>query len=292
MLIANKWEDYELLDASEGHRLERFGEVYLIRPDSQIVWKSKINHPRWNDVHAKFIRSTKGGGEWQKFKKIPQTWEISYENLIFNLSLMGFKHVGVFAEQAAVWTKTSEQLATLTKINNKPPRVLNLFAYTGGASVAALAKNAHVTHVDASKGMVERAKMNAQSSSLAGKPVRWLVDDCLKFVEREIRRGNKYDGIIMDPPSYGRGPSGELWQLEEKIFDFVNMATELLNEKSFVVVNSYATGISHKSIDNVLKIAGGKLGECKVESDTLGLPIKNSELILPCGASSRMTIGF
>ena len=292
MLISDKWEDYALLDASDGYRLERFGEIYLIRPDAQIVWKSEINHPRWNDVHAKFVRSSKGGGVWQKFKKIPDTWTISHENLTFNLSLMGFKHVGVFMEQAAVWSKTSAQIKQIAKLKGEPAKILNLFAYTGGATLTALAENAHVTHVDASKGMVERAKMNAKSSKLNDKPVRWLIDDCLKFVEREIRRGNKYDGIIMDPPSYGRGPSGELWQLEDKIFEFVSLTARLLEKRGFMVVNSYSTGISHKSIDNILKIAAADFGDCKIESDVLGLPVKNSDLVLPCGASSRITVGF
>ena len=238
---AANWKDYELIDTGSGERLERWGDILLIRPDPQIIWKSEKKDPRWRSAHARYKRSSTGGGKWEVYKKLPDVWKITRGDLTFRLKPMGFKHTGVFPEQAVNWDMTAE----IIRKERRPLRVLNLFAYTGAATISALNAGAHVTHVDASKGMVAWAKENAAVSGLANEPVRWLVDDCMKFVEREIRRGNKYDIIIMDPPSYGRGPGGEVWKLEDAVYDFASLCTAVLSDDPvMVLINSYTTGLS------------------------------------------------
>ncbi len=281
MRTADNWKDYELLDATGGERLERWGDIILIRPDPQVIWDTGRRHTSWNKAHARYVRSKQGGGAWEMYKKVPDVWSISYGDLKFNLKPMGFKHTGLFPEQAVNWDMYADIMR-----GKKGTKVLNLFAYTGGATLACLKAGASVTHVDASKGMVSWARDNADISGLADKPVRWMVDDCVKFVQREIRRGNKYDGIIMDPPSYGRGPGGEVWKLEEKIYSLICDAALLLNDKSFLVVNSYTTGLSPAVMDYMLgEAAASRLGG-NTESYELGLRVTQSGRILPCGATS------
>lgn len=283
MWIANNWKDYEVIDCSQGEKLERWGEYTLVRPDPQVIWNTPKINKKWNKMNAHYHRSAKGGGEWEFFD-LPKQWTIGYKTLRFNLKPFSFKHTGLFPEQAANWDWFSEKI----KNTNRSVKVLNLFAYTGGATLAAAAAGANVTHVDASKGMVAWAKENAKSSGLEEAPIRWLVDDCVKFVEREIRRGNKYDGIIMDPPSYGRGPKGEIWKIEDSIYDFVKLCTKILSDKPvFFLINSYTTGLAPSvltymiSTEIVSKFGG------KVQSEEIGLPVKNTGLVLPCGASGR-----
>ncbi|HHU84018.1 MAG TPA: SAM-dependent methyltransferase [Clostridiales bacterium] len=282
MNLTNDWSSYELLDCSCGERLERWGDVILIRPDPQVIWntpKSKI----WETADARYLRSSSGGGQWEIYKKIPDVWQVNYRQLVFNIKPMGFKHTGLFPEQAVNWDKISE----IIKKANRPVKLLNLFAYTGGATVSALAAGASVTHVDASKGMVQWAKENASSSGLLDRPVRWLVDDCKKFVEREIRRENKYDIIIMDPPSYGRGPGGEVWKLEDEIFPLVSLCTKLLSDDALTfLINSYTTGLSPAVMSYILGALVKKTRGGHIESDEIGLPVTESGLVLPCGASS------
>ena len=283
MRAAENWKDYELLDASRGERLERWGDIILIRPDPQILWDTPRKDPRWKQAHARYHRSNTGGGQWERYRPIPDSWQIRYGDLLFALKPMGFKHTGLFPEQAVNW----DTMASLIKKENRPVRVLNLFGYTGAATLACVAAGAHVTHVDASKGMVAWGKENAVASGLADRPMRWLVDDCVKFVQREQRRGNTYDGILMDPPSYGRGPGGEVWKLEEQIYPLVVECVKILSDDPlFFLINSYTTGLSPSVMQYVLgtllpKGIGGTLS-----ADEIGLPVTNSGLTLPCGATA------
>ena len=283
MRAANNWKDYELIDTSRGERLERWGDILLIRPDPQILWDTPRKDPRWKQAHARYHRSNTGGGQWERYRPIPDSWQIAYGDLQFALKPMGFKHTGLFPEQAVNW----DLMADLIKRENRPVRVLNLFGYTGAATLACVAAGAHVTHVDASKGMVAWGKENAVSSGLADKPMRWLVDDCVKFVQREQRRGNTYDGILMDPPSYGRGPGGEVWKLEEQVYPLVAECVKLLSDDPlFFLINSYTTGLSPSVMQYVLgtllpKNIGGHLS-----ADEIGLPVTDSGMVLPCGATA------
>ena len=287
MYCSNNWQDYELLDASDGERLERWGKYILIRPDPQIIWKGVAKHPAWKKADGIYRRSNNGGGGWIK-QKTPEYWDINYGELKFRLKPMGFKHTGLFPEQAANWDWFSQ----LIKKAGRPIKVLNLFAYTGGATVAAAKAGAQVVHVDASKGMVAMAKENAALSGLENAPIRYIVDDCKKFVEREIRRGNKYDGIIMDPPSYGRGPGGEVWKLEDSIDEFVGLASQILSDDPlFFLINSYTTGLSPMTMNYILDLKVKSRFGGKTESEELGLRVTQSGSFLPCGASSRWTSG-
>lgn len=300
MWIADGWRDYEVLDTSSGEKLERWGNYVLVRPDPQVIWNTPHKTPEWKKKNGHYHRSNKGGGQWEFFH-LPEQWDISYhlsglpekENeLIFHLKPFRFKHTGLFPEQAVNWEWTSRLIDNKKKENpGKEIKILNLFAYTGGATVACARAGAAVTHVDASKGMVAWAKENAASSGLSEAPIRYLVDDCVKFVEREIRRGNHYDGIIMDPPSYGRGPKGEIWKIEEKIFPFVQLCTKVLaRDALFFLINSYTTGLQPAVLSYMMKIAIQRNFGGNVESDEIGLPVRGKEgLILPCGASGRWT---
>lgn len=282
MWIADSWNDYEVIDTSCGEKLERWGDYLLVRPDPQVIWNTPKKHAGWKHKNGHYHRSQKGGGEWEFFH-LPQQWTIQYGSLSFHLKPFSFKHTGLFPEQAANWDWFSEKI----KAANRPVRVLNLFAYTGGATLAAAAAGASVTHVDASKGMVGWAKENAKASGLEHMPIRWLVDDCVKFVEREIRRGNSYDAIIMDPPSYGRGPKGEIWKIEDSIYPFIQLCTQLLSDDPlFFLVNSYTTGLAPSVLTYMISLAL-KQWNGHVESQEIGLPVTESGLILPCGASGR-----
>ena len=285
MWIADKWTDYELLDSSDGERLERWGKYILRRPDPQIIWKKAAQHKAWNKADATYKRSSSGGGGWSK-NTLPQSWNINYESLglTFVLKPMGFKHTGLFPEQAANWDWFSE----LIKKSGREIKVLNMFAYTGGATIAAAAAGASVVHVDAAKGMVAQAKENAALSGLAGAPIRYIVDDCKKFVEREIRRGNKYDAIIMDPPSYGRGPSGEVWKIEDCVDELVTLSAKLLSDEPlFFLINSYTTGLSPMAMEYILGLRVRSRFGGKLESGELGLPVTSTGLSIPCGSSAR-----
>ncbi|MBR4718906.1 MAG: class I SAM-dependent methyltransferase [Lachnospiraceae bacterium] len=285
MWIADNWTDYEVIDTSNGEKLERWGDYLLVRPDPQVIWNTERTDKRWKHINAHYHRSSRGGGEWEFFD-LPEQWSISYDKLTFNLKPFSFKHTGLFPEQAVNW----DWFSTLIREAERPVKVLNLFAYTGGATLAAAAAGAQVTHVDASKGMVTWAKENAAASGLSEAPVRWLVDDCVKFVEREIRRGNKYDAIIMDPPSYGRGPKGEIWKIEESIFPFITLCTQILNEHPlFVLVNSYTTGLQPAVLSYMINSAIVNRFGGHVTADEIGIPVTASGLILPCGASGRYT---
>lgn len=299
MWIADNWKDYEVLDTSAGEKLERWGEYILVRPDPQVIWKTAHDHAGWKQKNGHYHRSSKGGGEWEFFD-LPDEWTVSYEpgggpdsvrgqsRLIFRLKPFHFKHTGLFPEQAVNWDWFTEIIRNSRPAADRPVKVLNLFAYTGGATLAAAAAGAHVTHVDASKGMVGWAKENAQTSGLGDAPIRWLVDDCMKFVEREIRRGNKYDGIIMDPPSYGRGPKGEVWKIEESIWPFIELTAQLLSPDAlFLLINSYTTGLQPAVLSYMMNLAIQKRFGGRVEADEIGLPVSRSGLILPCGASGR-----
>ena len=283
MRAANNWKDYELLDTSRGERLERWGDIILIRPDPQILWDTPRKDLRWKQAHARYHRSNTGGGQWERYRPIPDSWQISYGDLQFALKPMGFKHTGLFPEQAVNWDLMSD----LIQKENRPVKVLNLFGYTGAATLACVAAGAHVTHVDASKGMVAWGKENAVASGLADKPMRWLVDDCVKFVQREQRRGNTYDGILMDPPSYGRGPGGEVWKLEEQVYPLVAECVKILSDNPlFFLINSYTTGLSPSVMQYVLgtllpKGIGGTLS-----ADEIGLPVTANGMVLPCGATA------
>lgn len=283
MRYTSDWKDYELLDCSSGERLERWGNVTLIRPDPQVIWKTPKKHPAWRRADAVYHRSSSGGGNWEIKNKIPSFWNIGYGDLNFNVKTMGFKHTGIFPEQAVNWDYT----AKLIKNAGRPVKVLNLFAYTGGATVACLKAGAEVVHVDASKGMVQWAKENAVASGVADRKVRWIVDDCVKFVQREIRRGNKYDIIIMDPPSYGRGPGGEIWKLENEVYSFVELCSQVLSDNPIMVlINSYTTGLSPAVMQYILgALIKPKFGGV-AESDEIGLPVTQTGMILPCGASA------
>jgi len=282
MWIADQWKDYEVLDTSGGEKLERWGDYLLVRPDPQVIWNTPKDLPGWRKMNGHYYRSSKGGGEWEFFD-LPKQWEIAYKDLRFNLKPFSFKHTGLFPEQAVNWDWFSDKI----KNAGRPVKVLNLFAYTGGATLAAAAAGAAVTHVDASKGMVNWAKENAKSSVLEAAPIRWLVDDCMKFVEREIRRGNHYDGIIMDPPSYGRGPKGEIWKIEDSIYDFIKLCTQILSDAPlFFLVNSYTTGLAPAVLTYMLSTELKRFGG-HVDSQEIGLPVTKTGLVLPCGASGR-----
>ncbi len=283
MRISSNWVDYELIDCSNGERLERWGDVILIRPDPQIIWNTKRENPLWRKAHARYHRSNSGGGQWQVYKKIPDSWSLRYRDLVFNVKPMGFKHTGIFPEQATNWDFASD----IIKNADRQLNVLNLFGYTGCATLACLKAGAKVCHVDASKGMVQWAKENAASSGLADKPVRWLVDDCMKFVAREQRRGNKYDGLIMDPPSYGRGPGGEIWKLEEQLYSFLELCSTILSDDArFFILNSYTTGLSASVMEYMLSaVIKSKFGG-EVSSSEIGLPVTDSKLVLPCGSTA------
>lgn len=285
MWIADQWKDYEVIDTSGGEKLERWGDYILLRPDPQVIWDTPRKDKAWRKLNAHYHRSSKGGGDWEFFD-LPQKWQIQYKRLTFQLQPFQFKHTGLFPEQAVNWDWFGERIRQA----GRPLKVLNLFAYTGGATLAAAEAGASVTHVDASKGMVTWAKENAAVSGLGDAPIRWLVDDCVKFVEREIRRGNHYDGIIMDPPSYGRGPKGEIWKLEEKVFPFIQLCTQILSKDAeFFLINSYTTGLQPAVLRYMLSTAlipgfGGS-----VEAEEIGLPVSSNGLVLPCGASGRWT---
>ena len=287
MWIADGWKDYEVLDTSSGEKLERWGDYLLIRPDPQVIWNTPKDR-RWSRVNGHYFRSDKGGGSWE-FRDLPEEWQIGYRDLSFHLKPFSFKHTGLFPEQAVNWDWFSGIIKDAVSSGRKV-KVLNLFAYTGGATVAAAKAGASVTHVDAAKGMVTWAKENAAISGLGDAPIRWLVDDCGKFVEREIRRGNTYDAIIMDPPSYGRGPKGEIWKIEESIYPFLMNACKLLSDDPlFVLVNSYTTGLQPAVLSYLLHTAIDKKHKGTVEASEIGLPVTGNGLILPCGAAGRWT---
>lgn len=300
MWIADNWKDYEVLDTSSGEKLERWGDYRLIRPDPQVIWNTPKGR-QWNKVNGHYHRSAKGGGSWEFFD-LPEEWKIRYSlqlgdeksrELVFGLKPFSFKHTGLFPEQAVNWSWFApiirrEVLQRAGEGDPRPVKVLNLFAYTGGATVAAAAAGAEVTHVDASKGMVGWAKENAALSGLENAKIRWLVDDCVKFVEREIRRGNTYDAVILDPPSYGRGPKGEIWKMEDNIYDFVCLLKNILNEQPlFVLLNSYTTGLQPAVLRYLLRSALGSSFGGTIEADEVGLPVSGTDLVLPCGAAGR-----
>ena len=285
MWLADNWKDYEVLDTSNGEKLERWGNYLLVRPDPQVVWNTPHTNPGWKKKNGHYHRSSKGGGEWEFFS-LPQQWSLHYGKLTFQFKPVSFKHTGLFPEQAANW----DWFSNLIQNANRPIKVLNLFAYTGGATLAAAAAGASVTHVDASKGMVAWAKENAASSGLSDAPIRWIVDDCQKFVEREIRRGNHYDAIIMDPPSYGRGPKGEIWKIEDAIHPLVSLCSQLLSDKPlFFLINSYTTGFAASVLTYLLGLEVVSKFGGHVVSDEIGLPVTQSGLVLPCGSSGRWT---
>ena len=285
MWKAEKWKDYEVLDTSDGEKLERWGKYYLVRPDPQVIWFTPKEDRRWRDFDARYARSNSGGGQWSR-NRLPERWQIRYRELTFNVKPMNFKHTGVFPEQAANWDFIDAQIRSAGRRIN----VLNLFAYTGGATLAAAAAGASVCHVDAAKGMVAWAKENAASSGLSEAPIRWIVDDCAKFVEREIKRGHRYDAVIMDPPSYGRGPSGEIWKLEKDLYPFVKLVAGVLSDEPlFFIINSYTTGLAPSVLTCLLKTVIEPRFGGHTESDELGLPVTDSGLVLPCGATGRWT---
>ena len=308
MWIADHWKDYKVLDASNGEKLEKWGDYFLVRPDPQVIWDTPHSHPGWKKKNGHYHRSAKGGGQWEFFQ-LPDEWSISYSlntpassghplpgprdgsqagNLVFRLKPFAFKHTGLFPEQAVNWEWFSGLIRKSARPAQQPVKILNLFAYTGGAPLAAASAGANVTHVDASKGMVGWAKENAVSSGLGNAPIRWLVDDCVKFVEREIRRGSKYDGIIMDPPSYGRGPKGEIWKIEENIWPFLQLTVKLLSRDAlFFLINSYTTGLQPAVLSYMMHGAIAKQRGGLVEAGEIGLPVEESGLILPCGAAGR-----
>ena len=282
MRIADGWKEYEVIDCSGGEKLERWGDYLLVRPDPQVIWNTKKENEGWKHPNGHYHRSKKGGGEWEFFS-LPKQWQIHYRDLIFHLKPFSFKHTGLFPEQATNWDWFSAKIHS----SNRPVKVLNLFAYTGGATLAAAKAGAQVTHVDASKGMVSWAKENAAASGLSDAPIRWLVDDCMKFVEREIRRGNRYDAVIMDPPSYGRGPKGEIWKIEDAIHPLIQKCAQLLSkEPLFFLINSYTTGLAPAVLSYMLETEL-KQFHGHVNSQEIGLPVSSNGLVLPCGASGR-----
>jgi len=284
MKLADRWSDYELLDCSNGEKLERWGNVILLRPDPQVIWDNGNLRDKYNNINSHYHRSNKGGGSWENLKKTPEAWKINYGDLTFNIKQMGFKHTGLFPEQAVNWDFMMNKI----KNSNREVKVLNLFAYTGGASVACLKAGASVVHVDSSRGMVDWAKENVKASGMVDRPIRYIVDDVVKFVKREIRRGNKYDAIVMDPPSYGRGSNGEVWDIEKDLFELVELCLDILvDEPLFFIINSYSTGLSKDIFTNVLKLTLGKKYSGKIYSDEIGIPIKGSDLVLPCGMYAR-----
>lgn len=280
---AANWKDYELIDTGSGERLERWGDILLIRPDPQIIWKSEKKDPRWRSAHARYKRSSTGGGKWEVYKKLPDVWKITRGDLTFRLKPMGFKHTGVFPEQAVNWAWYQEKI----KAAGRPIRVLNLFGYTGGATLACLAAGASVTHVDASKGMVAWARENAAASNLADRPCRWIVDDCVKFVQREIRRGSRYDAVIMDPPSYGRGPGGEIWKLEDNVYDLITLTEQVLSDDPlFFAINSYTEGLSPAVMEYIVKTTLCPVKGGHTHCDEIGLPVSATGGVVPCGATA------
>ena len=282
MWIADGWKDYELLDCGGGEKLERWGDQILVRPDPQAIWESDRKNRGWRTANARYSRSSTGGGHWDK-NKLPENWPIAYKNLRFQVKPMNFKHTGLFPEQAANWDFAMDQIRRA----GRPIRVLNLFAYTGGATVACAKAGASVCHVDASKGIVAWARENAAESRLADKPIRWIVDDCTKFVAREARRGSRYDAIIMDPPSYGRGPGGEVWKLENCIYDLIEQCTQVLSDEPlFVAVNSYTTGLSPAVMEYILKTLLCPEKGGKTSCDEIGLPVSSTGGVVPCGATA------
>ena len=288
MWIADGWKEYEVLDASGGEKLERWGSYVLLRPDPQVIWNTEKKAAEWNRLSAHYHRSSKGGGDWEFFD-LPKQWDIHYKDLTFHLQPFSFKHTGLFPEQAVNWDWFGEMIAK-EKADGREVKVLNLFAYTGGATIAAAKAGAAVTHVDASKGMVSWAKENAASSGLSEAPIRYIVDDCVKFVEREIRRGNRYDAIILDPPSYGRGPKGEIWKIEESLHAFVRLCVQVLKpEPLFFLINSYTTGLQPAVLSYLLGLELRQKFGGMVSADEIGLPVRASGLVLPCGASGRWT---
>ncbi len=285
MKLANSWQDYEIIDASNGEKLERWKDIYLLRPDPQVIWDNGNLREKYNMINAIYYRSNKGGGHWENIKKTPDRWTINYKNLTFNIKQMGFKHTGLFPEQAYNWDLMIDKI----RKSNRKIKVLNLFSYTGGATVACLSALASVVHVDSSRGMIDWAKENAASSGVFDGDVHYFVDDVVKFVKREIRRGNKYDAIIMDPPSYGRGSNGEVWDIEKDLFNLISLCSNLLSDKPlFFLVNSYTTGLSKEVIANIFKLTILKKFNGKIETDDIGLPIKMSDLVLPCGIYGRI----
>ena len=288
MKLANEWKDYKILDMADGQKLERWGNVILSRPDPQIIWKDKSFPKKWKEINAAYHRSNLGGGSWEYNKNMPKQWKIKYKNLTFNIKPMGFKHTGLFPEQAVNW----DWMINKIKSEKREIKVLNLFAYTGGATVACSYAGAKVCHVDSSKGMTTWAKENLEASGLKDRPVRFIVDDVVKFVNREIRRGNKYDAIIMDPPSYGRGANGEVWQFENNIYDLVELCNNVLSDNPlFFLINSYTTGISCKVLEDILELTVNKYRKGRLESGEIGLPMENSKLVLPCGIYGRWERG-
>ena len=284
MKVIKDFPEYEILDMASGQKLERWNEVILSRPDPQIIWTDKKNKSLWDSIDAKYTRSKTGGGSWTYNSNLPKAWQIKYKDLTFNIKPMGFKHTGLFPEQAVNWDWMIDKI----KKEKREVKVLNLFAYTGGATVACLSAGASVCHVDSSKGMVSWAKENVISSGLEKRKVRYIIDDVVKFVNREIRRGNKYDAIIMDPPSYGRGANGEVWQFENNIYDLVKLCMEVLSDNPlFFLINSYTTGISSSVLENILKINMNKKYKGTFSSGEIGLPMTDSKLILPCGIYGR-----
>lgn len=282
MNLASDWNDYQILDMANGEKLEKWNDIILVRPDPQIIWKDKVFPEKWNSANAEYFRSNTGGGQWKYNKKLPESWQVKYKNLVFNIKPMGFKHTGLFPEQAVNW----DWMINKIKNANREIKVLNLFAYTGGATVACLSASASVCHVDSSKGMVAWAKENVTSSGFQDRKVRYIVDDVVKFVNREIRRGNKYDAIIMDPPSYGRGTNGEVWKFEDNIYDLVELCSKVLTDNPlFFLINSYTTGISSMVLENILKLNINAKG--KFSNGEIGIPMQGSNLVLPCGIFGR-----
>lgn len=293
MKVANNWKDYEILDMANGEKLERWNNIYLVRPDPQIIWNDKQYPEKWKQANARYNRSSTGGGHWDYKKRLPDSWQIKYKNLTFNIKPMGFKHTGIFPEQAVNWDWMMDKIQSEIKTTNREVKVLNLFAYTGGATVACLYAGASVCHVDSSKGMVAWAKENVVSSRLQERPVRYIVDDVVKFVQREIRRGNKYDAIIMDPPSYGRGTNGEVWKFEENLPMLIEICMQVLSDDPvFFLINSYTTGTSSMVLENLLKMNmrkkyGKRADNGIFENGEVGLPMTDSDFILPCGIYSK-----
>jgi len=287
MWITDKWQDFEVLDCSRGEKLERWGEHILVRPDPQVIWDTPKDDPLWRNFSARYHRSDRGGGAWEK-RKLPEQWQVHYGELTFNIKPMNFKHTGIFPEQGANW----DFAMNMIRKADRPISVLNLFGYTGAATVACAAAGASVCHVDAAKGMVQWARENAASSGVADKPIRWIVDDCVKFVEREIRRGRRYDAIIMDPPSYGRGPSGEIWKLEENLWPFLELVSGVVSDDPlFIIINSYTTGLSPSVLTYMSESIFSKRFGGHSEARELGLPVRDSGLVLPCGAACRWICG-
>ncbi len=284
MLVSDKWKEYKILDMADGEKLEMWGKYKFLRPDPQIIWKEKTNPNLWNNIDAHYHRNNKGGGYWEYKKNIPETFTINYNDLKFKIGLMGFKHTGLFPEQAVNW----DYFINKIKKQDRKIKVLNLFAYTGGATIACASAHAEVVHIDSSKGMVSWAKENLELSNLTNEHVRFIVDDCIKFVKREIRRGNKYDAIIMDPPSYGRGSNGEVWDIEKDLFPLLELCMQLLSDNPlFVHINSYTTGLAMGVLNNILKLTVAKKHKGIITVDEIGLKQENSDIILPCGVYGR-----